>query len=133
MPAMLVTHGDKCLLGRQTRFPPGMYSCLAGFVEVGETLEDAVRREILEEAGVRVGPVTYRASQPWPFPSSLMIGCLAEAESTDITVDKVELEDARWFTRDEAKRLLTRDHPDGLTCPPALAIANLLLRSWTSE
>ena len=127
---MLVTDGDRCVLGRQERFPPGMYSCLAGFAEIGETLEDAVRREVLEEAGLKVGRVDYFASQPWPFPSSLMIGCMAEALSTDITVDRVELEDARWFSRDEAKLLLARTHPDGFVCPPKLAIANLLMREW---
>ena len=127
---MLVRDGDRCLLGRQERFPTGMYSCLAGFAEIGETLEDAVRREIMEEAGLKVGRVEYFASQPWPFPSSLMIGCMADAASTDIVVDKVELEDARWFTREEAKLMLAKKHPDGLVCPPRLAIANLLMRAW---
>ena len=127
---MLVTDGDRCLLGRQERFPPGMYSCLAGFAEIGETLEDAVRREIMEEAGIKVGRVDYFASQPWPFPSSLMIGCMAEALSTDIVADTVELEDARWFSRDDAKLMLAKQHPDGFVCPPKLAIANLLMRAW---
>ena len=127
---MLVTDGDRCLLGRQMRFPPGMYSCLAGFAEVGETLEDAVRREIMEEAGITVGEVRYHASQPWPFPSSLMIGCLAQATSTDVVPDMQELEDARWFSREEARMMLARTHPQGLVCPPRLAIANLLMRDW---
>jgi NAD+ diphosphatase len=127
---MLVTDGERCLLGRQERFPPGMYSCLAGFAEIGETLEDAVRREIMEEAGLKVGRVDYFASQPWPFPSSLMIGCMAEAASHDIVIDKVELEDARWFTKAETKLLLTKQHPQGFVCPPNLAIANLLMRAW---
>ena len=127
---MLVTDGDRCLLGRQSRFPPGMYSCLAGFAEIGETLEDAVRREIMEEAGLKVGRVQYFASQPWPFPSSLMIGCMAEAASTDITIDTVELEDARWFLRAEATLMLAKKHPEGFVCPPKLAIANLLMRAW---
>ncbi len=127
---MLVTDGDRCLLGRQARFPPGMYSCLAGFAEVGETLEDAVRREIMEEAGIRVGRVTYYASQPWPFPSSLMMGCTAEALTTDVTIDATEIEDARWFGRDETRLMLERTHPQGLTCPPKLAIANLLVSKW---
>ena len=130
---MLVTDGERCLLGRQARFPPGMYSCLAGFAEVGETLEDAVRRETMEEAGLRIGRVAYYASQPWPFPSSLMVGCLAEALTTTIVPDPVELEDARWFTREETKQLLARDHPQGLVCPPKLAIANLLMRAWALE
>ena len=130
---MLVTDGERCLLGRQGRFPPGMYSCLAGFTEVGETLEDSVRREIMEEAGIAVGAVRYLASQPWPFPSSLMLGCLAQARTADITVDTTELEDARWFSREEARLMLSRTHPDGLTCPPRLAIANLLIRSWALD
>ena len=130
---MLVTDGDRCLLGRQARFPAGMYSCLAGFAEVGETLEDAVRREVKEEAGLTVGRVSYYASQPWPFPSSLMIGCLAEALTAEITVDEVELEDARWFSRDEARMMLTRTHPEGIVCPPKLAIANLLMRAWALD
>jgi NAD+ diphosphatase len=127
---MLVTHGDTCLLGRQTKFPPGMYSCLAGFAEIGETLEDTVRRETMEEAGIKVGRVEYFASQPWPFPSSLMIGCTAEALTTEITIDATEIEDARWFSRDETKLMLSRTHPEGLTCPPKLAIANLLVSAW---
>ena len=127
---MLVTDGDNCLLGRQTRFPPGMYSCLAGFAEIGETLEDAVRREIMEEAGLKIGRVDYFASQPWPFPSSLMIGCMAEAASNEIVIDTVELEDARWFSRAETKLLLAKQHPQGFVCPPKLAIANLLMRAW---
>ena len=107
-----------------------MYSCLAGFAEIGETLEDAVRRETMEEAGLTVGRVDYYASQPWPFPSSLMIGCMAEALSSDIVVDRTELEDARWFSRDETKLMLAKKHPDGLACPPKLAIANLLMSAW---
>ncbi len=130
---MLVTDGERCLLGRQARFPVGMYSCLAGFAEVGETLEDAVRREVMEEAGLRIGRVDYHASQPWPFPSSLMLGCMAEAVSTEVTMDTNELEDARWFTRDEVKLMLAKAHPDGFTCPPKLAIANLLMGAWTTQ
>ncbi|XP_023368491.1 peroxisomal NADH pyrophosphatase NUDT12 isoform X2 [Otolemur garnettii] len=100
---MQVIHpdGTKCLLGRQKRFPPGMFTCLAGFIEPGETIEDAVRREVEEESGVRVGHVQYVSCQPWPMPSSLMIGCLAMAVSTEIKVDKNEIEDARWFTREQ--------------------------------
>jgi NAD+ diphosphatase len=127
---MLVARGDTCLLGRQTRFAPGMYSCLAGFVEPAETIEDAVRRETFEEAGVRVGIVRYHSSQPWPFPSSLMIGCIAEATSEELNVDREELEDARWFSRDEVKLMLEGRHPAGLTAPQPIAIAHHLLRAW---
>jgi NAD+ diphosphatase len=127
---MLVTHGDKCLLGRAPRFLPGMYSCLAGFVEAAETIEDAVRREVLEEAGIRCTDVNYYMTQPWPYPSSLMIGCTARATNEDIVVDRSELEDARWFDRAEAKLMITRKHPDGLAGPHPFAIAHHLLGRW---
>jgi NAD+ diphosphatase len=127
---MLVTSGDKCLLGRQKQFPPGMYSCLAGFVEAAETIEDAVRREILEESGIRCTDVHYYMTQPWPYPSSLMIGCTARATSEDIVVDRTELEDARWFDRDEARLMITRKHPDGLAGPHPFAIAHHLVGRW---
>ena len=127
---MLATRGERCLLGRQARFAPGMYSALAGFLEPGETIEEAVRREIMEEAGVRVGRITYLASQPWPFPATLMIGCLAEALSEDIIVDYAELEDARWFTRAEVRQMLGGDHGNGLGAPQPIAIARSLLQSW---
>ena len=127
---MLVTHGDKCLLGRAARFLPGMYSCLAGFVEAAETIEDAVRREVFEEAGIRCTDVDYYMTQPWPYPSSLMIGCVARALNEDIVVDRSELEDARWFDRDEARLMITRQHPDGLAGPHPFAIAHHLLGRW---
>ena len=127
---MLVVNGDYCLLGRQPRFGKGMWSCLAGFVEPGETVEEAVRRESLEEAGIRCGRVTYFASQPWPFPMSLMIGCHAEALTMEITVDRTELEDARWFARDEVAAMLMRRHPDGLTATHPHAIAYHIIRAW---
>jgi NAD+ diphosphatase len=127
---MLVTFGDKCLLGRQKQFPAGMWSCLAGFVEAAETIEDAVRREIFEESGIRCTDVNYYMTQPWPYPSSLMIGCTARATNEDIVVDRTELEDARWFDRAEATLMLKREHPDGLAGPHPLAIAHHLVRRW---
>jgi NAD+ diphosphatase len=127
---MLAIRGDRCLLARQPRFPPGTYSCLAGFVEPGETFEDAVRREIFEEAGVRVGRVRYLASQPWPFPSSLMIGCLCEALDEDLTIDRQELEDARWFHRTEVAQILAGTHEGGVRSPPPIAIAHWLERAF---
>ena len=130
---MLVASGDDCLLGRQARFPEGVWSCLAGFIEPGETVEEAVRREVQEEAGVAVGAVRYLGAQPWPFPSSLMIGCRAEALAREIVVDRLELEDARWFPRAEARAMLDRTHPDGLTTPPPLAIAHHLIRAFVAE
>jgi len=130
---MLATRGDRCLLGRQARFAPGMYSALAGFLEPGETIEEAVRREIMEEAGVRVGRVTYLASQPWPFPTTLMIGCLAEALGDEIIVDHTELEDARWFTRAEVEEMLGGAHANGLGAPQPIAIARSLMRAWAFD
>jgi len=127
---MLVTSGDKCLLGRAPRFLPGMYSCLAGFVEAAETIEDAVRREVFEESGIRCTDVSYYMTQPWPYPSSLMIGCAARALNEDIVIDRVELEDARWFDREEARLMITRKHPDGLAGPHPFAIAHHLLGRW---
>ena len=123
--------GARVLLGRQRRFPQGMYSALAGFLEPGETVEAAVRRETLEESGIRIGRVRYYASQPWPFPSSLMIGCHAEAISETIVRDDAELEDCRWFDREEVTAMVARSHPDGLTAAPhPIAIAHWLLRAW---
>ena len=124
---LVAVKDGKCLLGRQPQFLPGMYSALAGFVEPGESLEDAARREILEESGIRVGQVRYHSSQPWPFPASLMIGLLGEAETTDIVIDKSELEDARWFDREEILAMLADRHPDGLKVPPVMAIAHHLI------
>ncbi len=127
---MLVTSGDKVLMGRQKHFLPGMYSCLAGFVEAAETIEDAVRREIFEESGIRCTDVNYYMTQPWPYPSSLMIGCTARALNEDIVVDRSELEDARWFDRAEATLMIRRQHPDGLAGPHPFAIAHHLLGRW---
>jgi NAD+ diphosphatase len=130
---MLAIDGERCLLGRQTRFVKGMWSCLAGFVEPGETIEEAVRRETHEEAGITCGRVRYFATQPWPFPMSLMIGCHAEALTSEITVDRSELEDARWFDREEAALMLLRRHPVKLGTPPAVAIAYHIIRAFVEE
>jgi len=125
----VITRGDRCLLGRGPGWPETMYSALAGFVEAGESLEEAVRREVWEESQVVVGAVRYVCSQPWPFPSSLMIGCIGEAESEEITVDLAELEDARWFTRDALRAALEGRRED-LVVPPPFAIAHQLIRAW---
>ncbi len=130
---MLAVQGDRCVLGRSGRFAATMWSCLAGFIEPGEAIEDAVRREILEEAGIKIGRVTYMASQPWPFPTSLMIGCHAEALTSEIVMDKEELVDCRWFSKDECAAMLMRTHPDGLTCPPPVAIAHHIIRAWVES
>ncbi|MYZ49023.1 NAD(+) diphosphatase [Propylenella binzhouense] len=130
---MLAIDGDRCLLGRQARFPPGRYSALAGFIEPGETIEGAVRREVGEESGILVGRVAYHSSQPWPFPSSLMLGCFAEALSTEIRRDESELEDCRWFTRAEVRAILAGTHPDGFTAPPAIAIARSLVAAFAAS
>lgn len=134
---MLVEHEGQVLLGRQPRFAEGRYSALAGFVEPGETIEEAVAREVFEEAGVRVRDVTYVASQPWPFPSSLMIGCHAFAEDRAITIDVTELEDARWFTRadviDALEAIARGENGRVFGAPPKTAIAHLLLRWWVEQ
>lgn len=129
---MLVTRGDKCLLGRQPRFVERVYSCLAGFLEPGETIENAVRRETFEEAGIRVGEVRYLASQPWPFPSNIMIGCQGEAISDEINFDREELQDARWFTKDDVRRMLDGTH-ESFDAPSPIAIANHLMREWVKD
>lgn len=130
---MLTATREKCLLGRGRHFAPGMYSALAGFIEPGETIEAAVRRETLEEAGIRLGRVVYHASQPWPFPYSLMIGCFGEPLNDDIQADLNELEDCRWFFRDEVLSMLAREHPGGLVTPPKGAIAYNLIRAWADS
>ena len=129
---MMVTSGDKCLLGRSPHFPAGMYSCLAGFIEAGETIENAVRRETFEEAGITLGNVTYIASQPWPMPHSLMIGCTSEALDEEIRFDANELEDCRWFSKAELKTMIEGIHPSGLTSPLKGAIAGYLMATWAN-
>ncbi|RWX76588.1 NAD(+) diphosphatase [Neorhizobium lilium] len=121
---------DRCLLGRSHHFQEGMYSCLAGFLEPGETIENAVRRETFEEAGIRVGRVRYHASQPWPMPHSLMIGCYSEAISVDITIDPQEMQDVRWFSRAEASAMLDAPPESQYFAPVKGAIAHRLLRDW---
>jgi len=127
---MLIMHGDNCLLGRGANYNEGQYSTLAGFVDQGETIEEAVRREIMEETRIEVGNVSYFASQPWPFPSTLMIGCHGEALSFDIHIDDHEIEHARWFSRKEVRLMFDKTHPDELIVPPKYAIAHHLIRHF---
>ena len=134
---MLAVRGDRGLLGRNRRRAGARFSCLAGFVEPGETPEEAVRREVREEAGVRCGRVRYLAAQPWPFPSSLMMGFLAEALTEEITVDPEEIAEARWFTRDEIREMVARaaagpDDPSQVSLPSPVAIAHHICRRWSS-
>jgi NAD+ diphosphatase len=134
---MLAIRGEQALLGRNRRRPGGRFSCLAGFVEPGETPEEAVRREVHEESGVRCGRVRYLAAQPWPFPSSLMMGFLAEALTGEIVVDAEEIAEARWFTREEIRRMVARaaagpDDPTQVSLPAPIAIAHHICRRWSS-
>jgi len=126
---MLVTDGDRCLLGRQPPWPPTMYSLLAGFMEPGETLEEATRREVSEESSVPVGRVRYLCSQPWPFPASLMIATHGEALDDRIEIDPNELEDARWATRDELREALAGRNPDIGPARPG-AVARTVIEAW---
>lgn len=130
---MLVESHGRLLLGRQPHYPPARYSALAGFLEVGENLEAAVAREIYEEAGIDVRDVSYVASQPWPFPSSLMIGCHAHAQSDELRIDTAELEDARWFTQDEIGAALSGAPDASFQPPPRTAIARTLLERWLAS
>ena len=130
---MLVTHGDKCLISHEPRFKDiefKMFSTLAGFLEPGEDIEHAVRREVKEEVGLDVEKVTYQESQPWPFPHSLMIGCTAEATSTELTLDPAEIEEARWVDRAELRLIMDRQHPDKITAPGKHAFAYKLLTAF---
>ena len=131
---MLAVQDGKCLLGRQAAWPPGFYSCLAGFVEPGETVEQAAARELKEEAGIAADwqSAEYLFAQPWPFPSSLMVGLILHATSTEITVDKTELEEARWFTRAEARAIIAGTH-ESVYAPPEMAVAHHILKVWASR
>jgi NAD+ diphosphatase len=130
---MLVEHDSNVLLGRQPHYPPRRYSALAGFLEVGESIEDAVRRELREEAGIEIEQIDYVTSQPWPFPSSLMIGCTAHALSTDLTIDTNELDDARWFSRADVEEALAGREDSPFQPPPRFAIARTLLEHWVER
>lgn len=127
---MLVTFDEYCLLGRGVHFPPNRYSCLAGFMESGESIEDAARRELFEEAGVVGTEVSYIASQPWPFPTNLMIGLHVKAASKELDIDTNEIADARWFHKDEIKKILSGDESFGISTPKEVAIARNLLEWW---
>ncbi len=130
---MFVVSGEKCLLGRGIGWPAGNYSALAGFMEPGETIEEATRREVLEESGITIGRVSYIKSQPWPFPSSLMIGVRAEALTTEITLNKDELADARWFDKTEICEIFKNGGNESFNIPPKIAIARHLLEQWLRE
>ena len=129
---MLATHGEAVLLGRSPGWPEGMHSLLAGFVEPGETIEAAARREVLEEAGVRLAEVAYLASQPWPFPASLMVGVRARAEGRELALDPAEIEAALWMTREEVAAAFAGRHPE-VRAPREGAIAGFLLRAWLAD
>ena len=130
---MLPLLGEDCLIGRNARFPEGLYSAFAGFIEPGETMEVAVRRELQEEVALAVGDVRYYASQPWPFPSSLMLGCYAQAQSKTFKIDGHEIEDARWIGKTEARARLAQDAEDGVKLPAAIAIARKLIADWADD
>ena len=129
---MLVTRGNNLLLGRNAAWPEGMYSLLAGFIEPGETLEAAVRREVFEETGITTGTVRYLASQPWPFPASLMFGCIAEATSDEITIDPAELEDALWVSREDLLEIMSGVHPR-INPSRKGAIAQFLIANYLAD
>ena len=124
---------EECLIGRNKRFPPLLFSAFAGFVEPGESMEEAVRRELAEEVELKVGDVRYHATQPWPFPSSLMLGCYATALSRDFRIDGHEIEAARWLTKEEARARLANKIEDDMKLPVAIAIAHRLIRDWANR
>lgn len=127
---MLTTHEDYCLLGRGVNFPQNRYSCLAGFMESGESIEDAARRELYEEAGVIGGDVEYMMCQPWPFPNSLMIGVHVKAKTKKLTIDLHEIADAKWIHKDDVKAILDGDESYGILLPKKIAISRNLLEAW---
>lgn len=130
---MLAEHEGRVLVGRQHRYPPGRYSALAGFLEPGESIEEAVARELYEEAGLEVGPVRYVTSQPWPFPYSLMMACIAEAKGDSLTLDTTEIEDAFWVDRAGVRAALDAEPGAPFQAPPPYAIAHTLLRWWVEQ
>ncbi|WP_417668392.1 NAD(+) diphosphatase [Roseibium sp.] len=127
---MLITDGDRALLGRPPRLAPGIFTTLAGFMEPGETIEGAVRRETMEEAGISVGNVVLISNQPWPFPANLMLGCIGTATSSEIRMDENELEACRWCDRDEVRQMIDGNHPAGDMIPPSISIAHQLITAW---
>jgi NAD+ diphosphatase len=129
---MLACHGERCMLGRQGAWPQGRFSTLAGFMEPGESIEEACARELAEEAGLRTLSVRYHSSQPWPFPSNLMIGLIAEVEDDEGAPDQTELAEVRWFTRAEARALL-KGEIEGVSAPTPIAIAGQLIRAWAYD
>lgn len=130
---MLAEYEGKVLVGRNPRFPPGRFSALAGFVEPGETIEEAVARELWEEAGIRVGRVDYLMSQPWPFPSQLMIACMAQSLGDVLTLDIEEIAEAMWVSRSEVRAALAGEEGARFLTPPPMAVAYHMLRDWAEE
>ena len=130
---VLALHEGACLLGRGPHFPPGFLSALAGYVEAAETPEDAARRELFEEAGVRLTDIRYQFSQPWPFPTSLMMGFIADAESRDLDLDAEEIEEARWIDRADIRAMLNGEERGGVYLPPRFTIARQLIERWAGE
>lgn len=129
---VLATHEDACLLGRGPGWPPGFLSALAGFIEAGETPEEAAKRELFEEAGITLTDVRYQFSQPWPFPASMMMGFIADTEGRDLNLDTDEIEEARWVSKSDIRLLLDKDEnaPEGIFVPPRFTIARQLLEIW---